>query len=380
MKRTKKFWTGLAAVLSLAALVFGAAAVTPDADSAVKASVAEAKSESTGFSLTMLDVGQGLSVLVEADGEYLLYDGGPEDSSSYVVSYLKNQGVTDLSYLVASHYDSDHIAGLVGVLNTTPVETALTPDYVADTKIYSSFETKLSANGASDVHPLMGDVYTLGSAKIQVVGPAYYTHEGDNDNSIALRITYGNTSFLMTGDAEETEEYEMVASGLELDSDVYIVGHHGSASSSTTALLNAVTPSYAMISVGAGNSYGHPTQEALSRLAAAGAAIYRTDLQGAVTVTSDGSSLSFSASPTTDYTPGTASSESSQSSSGTQAAAVQSDDTTTYTYVLNTNTKKFHLPTCSSVSKMKDKNKAYSSESRETLISEGYSPCKICNP
>ncbi|MEE8815567.1 MAG: ComEC/Rec2 family competence protein [Lachnospiraceae bacterium] len=393
-KRTR---TALSAVLLSVVLFVGTllSGGAVEAKSKVKTKAASAKttaSGSSGFSLTMLDVGQGLSCLIKSDGQYMLYDGGPRESSSYVVSYLQQHGVSKLTYLVASHYDEDHIAGLVGVLNTTPVTYALTPDYVADTKIYASFENGLAANGANDIHPIMGDVYTLGKAQLQVVGPAYYTHPGDNDNSIAIRITYGNTSFLLTGDAEEDEEYEMVASGLPLDSDVYVVGHHGSDSSSTTELLNAVTPSYALISVGKGNSYGHPTEGALTRLTAAGAKIFRTDDQGEITVVSDGKTLTFSTDPTTDLTPGSASkgsSSSGSSSSGSSSSLSSSSSSSAVTtpsttpsggYVLNTHTKKFHLPTCSSVSQMKEKNRAYSNESRDQLISEGYSPCKKCNP
>ena len=139
-----------------------------------------------------------------------------------------------------------------------------------------------------------------------------------------------------------------------------------------------MTPSYALISVGKGNSYGHPTEGALTRLTAAGAKIFRTDDQGEITVVSDGKTLTFSTDPTTDLTPGSASkgssssgSSSSLSSSSSSSAVTTPSTTPSGGYVLNTHTKKFHLPTCSSVSQMKEKNRAYSNESRDQLISGG---------
>lgn len=114
------------------------------------------------FSLTMLDVGQGLSVLVQADGEYLLYDGGGRGASSYVVAYLQQHGVTELEWLVASHYDEDHVSGLVGVLHTTPVKKALMPDYTTDTQIYQSMQNALAEKAVTVTYPAQGDTFSLG--------------------------------------------------------------------------------------------------------------------------------------------------------------------------------------------------------------------------
>lgn len=144
------------------------------------------------FSLTMLDVGQGLSILVQADGEYLLYDGGGRGASSYVVAYLQQHAVTELEWLAASHYDEDHISGLVGVLHTTPVEQALMPDYTTDTQIYQSLQTVLGEKNVPVIHPAKGDTFSLGEAEIQVVGPQNYDYDSDNDESLCLRICYGD--------------------------------------------------------------------------------------------------------------------------------------------------------------------------------------------
>lgn len=154
------------------------------------------------FSLTMLDVGQGLSVLVQADGEYLLYDGGGRGASSYVVAYLQQHGVTELEWLVASHYDEDHVSGLVGVLHTTPVKKALMPDYTTDTQIYQSMQNALAEKAVTVTYPAQGDTFSLGGAEIQIVGPKNYDYDSDNSNSLCLHIEYGDFRCLLTGDAE----------------------------------------------------------------------------------------------------------------------------------------------------------------------------------
>lgn len=323
------------------------------------------------FSLTMLDVGQGLSVLVQADGEYLLYDGGGRGASSYVVAYLQQHGVTELEWLVASHYDEDHISGLVGVLHTTPVEQALMPDYTSDTQIYQSLQNTLAEKVVTVTYPAQGDTFSLGSAEIQIVGPKNYDYDSDNSNSLCLRIEYGDFRCLMTGDAEQDAEQDMAVSGQDLSCDVYVVGHHGSSSSTSEELLEAASPRYAFLSVGAGNAYGHPTEQTLDTLQRHGAALYRTDKQGEVTVYSDGENCWFSTSPCEDWIPG------SQTAPDTPLATAPPQSAL---YVLNTHTKKFHYPDCPSVGQMSDKNKDFTDASREELIGRGYTPCGRCDP
>lgn len=323
------------------------------------------------FSLTMLDVGQGLSILVQADGEYLLYDGGGRGASSYVVAYLQQHAVTELEWLAASHYDEDHISGLVGVLHTTPVEQALMPDYTTDTQIYQSLQTVLGEKNVPVIHPAKGDTFSLGEAEIQVVGPQNYDYDSDNDESLCLRICYGDFQCLLTGDAEQDAEQDMVASGQDLTCDLYVVGHHGSSSSTSEELLEAASPRYAFLSVGADNAYGHPTEQTMTALQQHGVALYRTDKQGEITVYSDGENCWFSTNPCEDWTPG------SQTAPDTPLATTLPQSAR---FVLNTHTKKFHDPDCPSVEQMSDKNKDFTCAAREELISRGYTPCGRCNP
>lgn len=256
------------------------------------------------FSLTMLDVGQGLSLLMKSDDRYMIYDGGGRSASSYVVAYLKAHGVGTLDYMVASHYDEDHIAGLVGVLNTTTVRNVYTPDYTADTAIYNSFVNKLSASGATEKHPSVGETFSFGNAAVQFISPANYAYSNVNSYSLAVRITCGTFSCIVTGDAEMDAEADMVAGGYAVDSDLLVVGHHGSASSSSAGFVQAVAPEYAFISVGAGNAYRHPAAQTLSTLQQNHVQIFRSDQSGAVTCYTDGEKYWFSADPSTDWTEG----------------------------------------------------------------------------
>lgn len=320
------------------------------------------------FELHFLDVGQGVSILAEADGEYMLLDGGGRDASSYVVSYLKGQGVEKLKYILVSHYDEDHVAGTIGAMRAIGCETVLCPDYEADSKIYASFQNAVSETDPEVIHPKAGEEYALGNAKVSIVGPAT-SYEKENDNSICARITYGNTSAFFGGDAGEAAEKDMANAGYDLDSDIYVADHHGSAGSSREAFLEKISPSYTVVSCGAGNAYGHPAESALERIQDTGSQLFRTDIQGTIVAYSDGDSFWFNQEPCDDWTAGEKSTE-----------TADAETTTETQYVCNINSKKFHYPDCSSVEKMKEKNKKYTDKDRDELIAEGYEPCQNCNP
>ena len=337
------------------------------------------------FEITMLNVGQGLSILIKANDNYMIYDGGGRDSSSYVVSYLKRHGIKKLSAMFVSHYDEDHIAGLVGVLNTTEVSNVICPDREANTEIYQSFINKLNQNGAKIIHPYRGDKFTLGKAEIIVLNPVDYMMYDENNSSIAVRILYDDFACILTGDCEHVAEWDMIDSGYELSAQLLVVGHHGSDSSSSDEFVKSVSPKYAYISCGIDNSYGHPAQRTLDTLKQNNVEIFRSDLQGEVTCyVKDGNNYSFSKEPCNDYNQQTVTEAyvidilgaPDYYDSSIERAIPDSADT----YVVNTNTKKFHSPYCDSVNKMSEKNKMVTECNREELIEQGYSPCGRCKP
>ena len=245
-----------------------------------------------------------------------------------------------------------------------------------DSEAFNSFKKYLENQGVSISVPSAGDAFALGSASVAVKGPINPTDE-PNNTSIVLRIVYGSTSFLFTGDAKRDEEQNILDAGYPLSSTVLKVGHHGSENSTTYPFLREVMPQYAVISVGADNSYGHPTVEALSRLRDAGVTVFRTDMQGNIICTSDGKTVSFAVERNTDAdTLGSIGMNSTQTTNpmATSDLAGETD------YVINTNTSKFHYPWCSSVNQINEENKESYTGSRDDLIAQGYSPCGRCNP
>ena len=324
------------------------------------------------LTVTWLDVGQGDAAVIQCGGQSMLIDGGKPEKSSYIYAWLQQHGLSYLDVIVATHVDADHIGGLSGALNYASVGTAYCPETTGTTETFQSFVKYLAQRGKQITVPTAGETFALGGAQIQILGPLHRA-EDSNDNSIVLKVSFGATSFLFTGDAERAEEQDLLNSGVNLQSTVLKVGHHGSDTSTSYPFLRAVAPQYAVISVGAGNSYGHPTEAVLSRLRDAGVTTFRTDMQGEITAVSDGQTINFS-------TAKNAVAIASAKAGGGNADGAAGAGTTAGSYVLNTNSHKFHLPSCSSVETISPKNRKDVNESREQIISEGYAPCKRCNP
>jgi beta-lactamase superfamily II metal-dependent hydrolase len=247
----------------------------------------------TTLSVTFLDVGQGNCVLAESDGHYMLIDGGDNKHSSFVVSYLKEHNIEKLDYVIVSHYDADHLSGVIGAMYNTSVGTLLAPAYEGDTKTYQSYIKCLETQNITATTPAIGDTFTLGKASFTVVCPQNYDYTEENNLSLGIRLTDSYHSFLIVGDAQSKSENDMIKSGIDISSDVYLVSHHGSRSSSSSKFLEAVDPAYAVISVGADNDYGHPAQEVLSRLDERHIQVIRTDENGTITAYSTPSQLQW---------------------------------------------------------------------------------------
>ncbi len=369
----------------------------------------------SSFSIQYIDVGQGDSALVECDGHYMLIDGGVPKESSKIYSILKKNNIQELDYIVASHAHADHIGGLSAALNYASVGTVLCPTDTNDTEAFESFKKYAEENSTGITIPKENDQYTLGSATIDILAVNYGE---EDDSSIVMLITYGKNTFLFTGDMDSTEEeYLCDKYQDEFNVDVLKVAHHGSNTSSSYRIIRMLMPKFAMISVGKDNTYGHPNEEVLSRFKDAETEIYRTDLNGTITVTSDGENITVStekeataeekmapgstptpvptATPTATPTPApTPTPSPTSNSSAKEAAAIAvgtavnaattteapMQEVTKYSYAVNTNTKKFHWPNCSSAKKIKASNRWDYEGTRDELIGMGYEPCKRCNP
>ncbi len=335
-----------------------------------------------------IDVGEADAALVLCGSEAMLIDGGNVGDSSLIYTYLKNHDISYLDYIVATHAHEDHVGGLAGALNYADVGTVYCPVTTYDSDAFANFLKYVEKSNVQITVPSAGDSFELGNAVVEILG--LNAGSEANDTSIILKITHGDISFLFTGDAERAAEQIVLDSGCDLSSTVLKVGHHGSADSTTYPFLREIMPTYAIISVGENNSYGHPTEEVLSRLRDADVKIFRTDLQGDIIAVSDTKNVTISVEknadadtlapqvitkpePTLEPTPEPMP-ESSAGESETPATQLGKK------YVLNTNTKKFHIPSCSSVKTIKEKNYAEYVGTAAEVEAMGYIGCKKCNP
>lgn len=233
-----------------------------------------------------IDVGQGDATLFLGPDFVMLVDAGRHDRND-VVPYLQSAGVERIDLLVGTHPHSDHIGQFPRVLRSFPVVDVWLSGDVHTTRNFEETIDAILESGAGYHEPRAGEVFQLGSARIEVVHPAEVT--GDfNNGSIAMRVVYGDVTILLTGDAEAPAELEMIARGHDLSADILHVGHHGSRTSTSDAFLAAVRPRVAIYSAGEGNSYGHPHAETLERLLQHGVTVYGTDVHGTIKVVTDG--------------------------------------------------------------------------------------------
>ncbi len=302
-----------------------------------------------------LDVGQADCALLECDGKYILIDGGNVEDSSLVVSYLEKAGVSELEAVFCSHAHEDHVGGLPGVLAVYPTGAVYAPTRTYASNCFDDFVYYTDQQGLEVTIPSVGDRCTFGGATVEVLGPVK-TYAETNDTSLVLAVTYGDARFLFTGDMEISAETDLIESAADLHADVLKVGHHGSDTSTGYRFLREVMPTHAIVSVGEGNSYGHPNDKTLSLLSDAGATVYRTDKLGHIIAVSDGTNVTVS---------------------WTSSAAPEAPEDTEITYIGNKNSKKLHLDTCGSLPK--EENRVYFDD-YDAAIADGYTPCSQCMP
>lgn len=238
--------------------------------------------------VTFIDVGQADCILVENNNEYMLIDAGNNEDGDKLVQYFQSLNINKFQYIVGTHPHEDHIGGMDNIINNFTVDNIYMPDVITTT---ATFEEVIDAASKKDTNitiPKIGESISLGDAIIKVIYTG--TDNSDlNDTSIVLKLIYGNTSFLFTGDA--TDEVEKLILNSDIEATVLKVGHHGSKYSSTNSFLKKVNPQYAVISVGNNNSYNHPANETLNKLEQLGINTYRTDKLGTIIITSDGSNI-----------------------------------------------------------------------------------------
>ena len=284
--------------------------------------------------------------------------------------------------------DADHIGGMDVVLYKFDCKTIIMPDVANNTRTYDDVVQTMKNKGYKTTYPVVGETYTIGGAAFTIIAPNKEYGNDMNSWSVGVLLQNGNHRFLFTGDAEEGAEQDILQNGIDISADVYKVAHHGSNTATSQAFLDAVHPTYAVISAGEGNSYGHPHAEVLNRLRAAGVSVFRTDEQGTIVASSDGTTLTWNMSPSESWQAGEAKKSQnteksekaadSQNNAETDAAVSNPTDQTdgnsdVIVHITKTG-EKYHSAGCQYLRK----------SDIEVTLSEakarGLTPCSKCNP
>jgi competence protein ComEC len=343
------------------------------------ASIAVSSSNSTiiavqNLSVHYIDVGQGDSIFVELpNGETMLIDAGESEYGSTIAAYIKDLGYNGITYLIATHPHADHIGGMAYVISNLEIQSIYMPKATTTTQTYEGLLTTIQSKGLKIKTAKAGvNIFDSSNLKINIIAPNGDSYDDLNNYSAVIKLVYGDNSFLFMGDAETLSENEITA---DVKTDVLKVGHHGSNSSTGQSFLQKVSPKYAVISVGAGNSYGHPTEEVLNRLVNAGAAIYRTDQNGTITFISDGKILSVNVGKTATKDPVSMASSYAAVSSDAQSVKQETinEPQSITVYITNTG-EKYHLGSCRYLKKSKIAISLSDAKAR------GYTPCSVCHP
>lgn len=311
-----------------------------------------------GLTVHFIDVGQADSAFLQCDGMSMLIDGGNVEDSSLIVSYLTDLNTNFIDYVICTHAHEDHVGGLSGPMSQFPVGTVYCPVEEYTTRAFDNFLKYTNEQGLSLTAPQPGAQFTLGEAIVTILGPLETENVSTNNTSIVLRVDYGATSFLFTGDAEYESETALLDADAPLEATVLKVGHHGSSTSTSYRFLRDVNPQYAVISCGVDNSYGHPHDETMSRLRDADVTLYRTDMQGHIVACSDGETVTFQ----------TATGAELDTNPGEVDAGV---------YIGNINSQVFHRTDCSS---LPAEHNQITFDSRQSATQAGYTPCGRCAP
>lgn len=242
----------------------------------------------------VLDVGNADCILLRSQTQTMLIDAGENNDGDNIVNYLREKQISKLDYVIATHADADHIGGMRAVIQQMELGQfimAFMPEgFTPTTSTYAKMLEALADKGIKITPAETGSQYALGEASIHILGPAA-EFEDKNNMSVVCKVVFGQKKFLFMGDAEKEAENALMQSGVDLTADVLKVGHHGSSSSTTHSLLKAVHPSYALITCGKDNSYGHPHKETIESLQKAGITTYRSDINGTIVLTTDGESI-----------------------------------------------------------------------------------------
>lgn len=245
-----------------------------------------------------LDVGQGDCVLIKTPDKNVLIDCGEESESDYVISYLKDFDVERLDYVIITHPHSDHMGGMAHILSAFDIGEVMMPkvsdDLIPISYFYEDTLDIIEEKGIAAFFTMQGQKFELcEGTSLEILGPVSDDFDNLNDFSVVAKLVSGNYSFLFTGDMENAAEKDLMDYWINVSADILKVAHHGSSTSTSYAFLKRIAPTYAVISVGEDNSYGHPTSEILDRLEAMDCKILMTKDEGDIVFITDGNDISY---------------------------------------------------------------------------------------
>ncbi|NLL04014.1 MAG: MBL fold metallo-hydrolase [Clostridiales bacterium] len=248
------------------------------------------------LSVHFIDVGQGDCIFIKIGDNTMLIDSGEKNNDEKIIKYLRNNGVDRVDYIIATHPHSDHIGAMETIIESFEIKNVIMPrlseQNMPTTKGYENFLIAVKNSGANVIAATPFNEYEFGDANFAILSPSNQS-KNLNNMSVVIKLSFGDTSFLFTGDAESQVEQELISSGYDIRSNVLKMGHHGSNTSNTERFLQAVNPSFSVISCGKDNSYGHPHEEVVELLNKYDINYKRTDKNGIIVVGSDGSNLTY---------------------------------------------------------------------------------------
>lgn len=329
-----------------------------------------------------LDVGQADCIIIESDGHFMIVDAGNNDDGTMVVNYLKKLGVTTLDYVIGTHPHEDHIGGLDHVIRSFDVGTVILPEKTHTTVTFSEVVDAIMDKDMSITVPIVGTEYNIGNGTFTIIAPNKDYKDELNNWSVGIKLTNGNNSFVMCGDGEIEAEYDVCDNGIDISGDVLKVGHHGSDTSTSEAFLKAVSPEFAVISVGVENQYGHPASDTLEKLKDRNIKYFRTDEQGTIVATSNGRNITWSTNPSKALKSGEegANKDGTTTKTGTAKKMEKVEDGKTE---VNKGEVKVHITETGSKYHLAGCNYFKKSDIETTLEeakSDGLEPCSRCNP
>ena len=369
-KRINEFRKHIFRILLMAAVcLFLGGCAAGDTDS-------KNSSGETKLTVHYIDVGQGDATLIQCGEHSMLIDAGNNDKGTAVRAYLNSQNVKSLDLVIGTHGDADHIGGLDVVIYNFDCGTIIMPDRKRDTKTYQDVIDTIENKNYKITYPEVGKTYSLGEAQVEIIAPCNYDYgNNENDYSVGVLVTYGESTFLFAGDAEADAEADILQNGIDIDCDVLKASHHGSSTANSKPFLDAALPEYVVISCGEGNDYGHPHAEVMNELRSRGIKVFRTDEQGTIVAVSDGKNITFNMQPSDSWLSGEQK-KSDREISGQENTAQETAAQSIVTEIIgNKNSRKYHTEDCGSLPQ--EKNRVYF-DSEEEAEEAGYVKCGNC--